>query len=135
LPNSLPTNWEEEIMTSNQEPTNREEYEQPDEEDPAEIIKDAGYNPLDHLWPCRECVSTPCSWENYEARLHVIKARIVLGFPEYKNNEIRKVIYREAAFVVYGFLGRNKRRELPDCVVQGIHSLCPSTTYMGYRPE
>jgi hypothetical protein len=38
-----------------------------------------------------------------------MKARIVLGYPEYENNEIRKVMYREAAFVVYGFLGRNER--------------------------
>jgi hypothetical protein len=54
----------------------------------------------------------------------------MLGFPEYENNQIRKKIYREAVFIIHGFLAKNQRRKLPSCVVDGMRSLCPSSTYM-----
>ena len=59
-----------------------------------------------------------------------------MGWDHVKNNEIRYLMYHESVFVIYGFLGRNERREFPACVVRGIRSLCPSApeTYVGFVP-
>jgi hypothetical protein len=120
---------------SNQPPDHEEYEEALMEQDPAEIIADAEYDPLAHLWPCKHCSASPCLWKLNEVELAEMKSRISVGFPYYENNEIRKAMYREAAFVVFGFLGRNQRRELPACVVKGIRNLCPSAAYMGFKPE
>jgi hypothetical protein len=134
LPISLPSDWEEEMSNQPPQPDEYEDHHQ-EEPDPAAIIADAGYDPLEHLWPCKDCCVGPCLWKANKAELRQMQRRILVGFPYYENNEIRKAMYREAAFVVFGFLGKNQRRELPACVVQGIRSLCPSPSYMGFMPE
>ena len=129
VPISLPPNWEKDMSDT---PTNPEKYKDPEETDPAQIVEAAGYNPLAHLWPCPSCTTTPCLWKANEEAIRALKNRISLDYPDYENNEVRKMLYRQATFVVYGFLGKNQRRQLPSCIVEGIRSLCPSPTYMGF---
>jgi hypothetical protein len=91
---------------SNQ-PPHPEEYEEPPEPDPAEIIEDAGYDSLGHLWPYNKCSCSSCLWKDNETSLGKFKVRISDGFPEYENNEIRKKMYCDAAFTIHGMVDSN----------------------------
>jgi hypothetical protein len=51
------------------------------------------------------------------------------------NKQIHFELYRYMARVIYGYLGKGKRRQLPECVIHEIHEHCPKSDredYVGF---
>ena len=52
------------------------------------------------------------------------------------NNLIRKQCYRVASGIIDGYMGRQKRKQLPKCVINGIRNEFPNEdgrAYMGFH--
>jgi hypothetical protein len=83
---------------------------------------------------CHHFDQDPCYWGFFCYEIEMIVAK-TLDFAE-PNNCKRKAAYRQMTYTLHGFLGKENRKELPKCCVEGIRDLYPNHSgicYMGFK--
>ena len=91
---------------------------------------------------CNRCDRSPCIWkENKEEMVRFDGSVDLLGDKDDGKEEKshrRKRLYRQMTLIINdGPLGKGVRRDLPECVKNGIRELLPDadSTYMGFKEE
>jgi hypothetical protein len=80
---------------------------------------------------CSHCDQDPCYWGFFCYEIEMIVAQ-TLDLEAEPNNCKRKVAYRQLTYMLHGFLGKENRKELPKCCVEGIRGLYPNHSGIGY---
>jgi hypothetical protein len=87
---------------------------------------------LDDAPRCVHCDLTMCLWETNKVSL---KKDNQLMKGEATNKQKRFFAYKQMTFMIHGPLSKGDRRQLPECVVDGIRASWPEKddTYTGFR--
>jgi hypothetical protein len=90
----------------------------------------------DHHY-CELCRSSPCLLEQglYEELSLANELGLDPDFPFLSNKEIRFRLYKYATNWIHGYLGKDNRVELPQCITQEIRHLAPDSVgfYVGFK--
>ncbi|MGH7974051.1 MAG: hypothetical protein ACREBR_00895 [bacterium] len=81
-----------------------------------------------------------CDWELFEEQLvnyaYYIAHEDADRTTPMPNNEIRKNVYRQYTLLKHGKLGKENRKPIPECVMDGIRDKWPSDgKYMGFKKK
>jgi hypothetical protein len=87
----------------------------------------------EHL--CSDCGYSPCVFiQEYENITAICDEHDESG---YANNQMRFKLYRYMTKVLFGYLGKGQRRQLPSCVIREIHDHFPKSSdgkeYVGFH--
>jgi hypothetical protein len=86
---------------------------------------------------CPVCGEDPCLFLQHAEMLLAFEEAELAGLaPEDvpPNNLRRKALYRQMTLLINGGpLGAKVRKQLPDCVVNGIREMLPSDSFMGFH--
>jgi hypothetical protein len=92
----------------------------------------AGEDPLDHLWSCKHCGKSPCDWPSIHPDIIQYAHQLDTDETGLSNAARRFRLYKRATFLIHGHLSRGDRRQLPECVVEEIHTWYPDDKYTGF---
>jgi hypothetical protein len=83
---------------------------------------------------CKDCGRVPCIIVEEEASFCAV-SEMAKSMGK-TNKEIRFMLYRHMCTVLYGYLGKHNRQQLPTCVTSKIKEDFPEMNeddYVGYR--
>lgn len=74
-------------------------------------------------FPCLKCQKEPCIiYQDRQLLMDVVTMKVVGRKP---NNECRFLLYKEFTRRLHGYLGKNNRRELPECITTFTRKMFP----------
>ena len=87
---------------------------------------------------CFEFGESTCCIISYKEEVHMTFEGYEIHKEQCESSDISKnrfYCYREFTRIVYGYLGKNNRIELPSCIVKQIHNMYPdkSGKYVGFN--
>jgi hypothetical protein len=97
------------------------------------LYKNTTEDDRDEEMECPSCGGHPCVWdENKEQLMH--DNVIVVGECA-TNDKFRFFAYKQMTYIIHGYLGKGQRRQLPECVMNGIRCAWPSEggAYTGFK--
>jgi hypothetical protein len=120
---------EDEPSTADEEEEDPEEEEVEPEDHPAAENQE---QPVEDEWLCPSCENSPCEFLQAQEELERV---VSIMAPETSEKSKRFHTYQFMSRRLHGQLGRNNRRALPPCCVQGIADLFPAEdgVYVGFR--
>ena len=90
---------------------------------------------MDIMIECKGCNSVPCVLDKDGLYDNLMTIGSSMEEEGYEPEKIRFALYQEAVRVIYGYLGKGVRKELPPCVVGDIRDAYPDPkqNYVGFN--
>jgi hypothetical protein len=125
-------NGEEGELKAPPQPVNRPSGDATSKEEGYDLSAD-----VDDHQHCNLCCNSPCLLEEglYEELALAYELGLDPDFTFLTNKEIRFRLYRHATSWIHGYLGKDNRIELPQCVTKEIRHLAPESSglYIGFK--
>lgn len=83
---------------------------------------------------CDQCGCVPCIWSQNEENIQHDNSYL-MG-EDSTNKQRRFYAYKQMVYALYGHLGKGNRRQLPQCVVDGVRANWPEDNkrkYTGFK--
>ena len=87
------------------------------------------------LVTCESCNGTPCVWKAELGNASAHERNTHEGTSAIPNSTRRRITFQFMDRVINGIGKTGVRKRHPNCVEDGIHTLFPDKTYMGFKEK